>query len=142
MSHRFVYPADIEVDEAGFHMISFPDVPEAGTDAESPEEARAEATDALVAALGGYVLEGRDIPRPSPTGEGQMEVFLPPLVAAKLALYQAMRDQSVSKSELARRLEISEGAVRRLLDLDHRSKIEKIETALECLDQHLVIESA
>ena len=31
----FVYPATIAVDTAGFYLVTFSDVPEAGTDAES-----------------------------------------------------------------------------------------------------------
>ena len=37
--HAFCYPAAVTVDTAGFHIVTFPDVPEAGTDAETYEEA-------------------------------------------------------------------------------------------------------
>jgi hypothetical protein len=58
---------------------------------------------------------------------------LPPLVAAKLALYEAMRAQRMTRTELARRLGRQENAVRRLLDLDHRSHIDQIDRALAAL---------
>ncbi|WP_372053088.1 hypothetical protein P7L74_04055 (plasmid) [Tistrella mobilis] len=57
-------------------------------------------------------------------------VDLPPLVAAKLALYDAMRAQDISKSELARRIGVDESLVRRLLDLRHRSRLDQLERAL------------
>jgi antitoxin HicB len=50
-------------------------------------------------------------------------VTVPPLVAAKLALYEAMLDQDVGIADLAARPGRSESEVRRLLDLDHRSDI-------------------
>jgi antitoxin HicB len=65
---------------------------------------------------------------------------LPILVTAKLALYEAMRTGKVTNVELARRLGISEGAVRRLVDLDHRSHIGQIETALAALGHRLVVD--
>ena len=82
----------------------------------------------------------RDIPEPSRPKRGQESVSLPPLVAAKLALYEAMRDAGVSGTSLARRLGLTEGAVRRLLDLDHRSHIGQVETALSVLGKRLVLE--
>ena len=138
--HRFIYPATIEVDTAGFHLVTFPDVPEAGTDAESHEEVLHEALDCLIAALGGYMVAKQAIPQPSKIKRGHVSVVLPILAAAKLALYEAMRTSNVTNVELGRRLEISEGAVRRLVDLDHRSHIGQIEMALAALGHRLVVQ--
>ena len=69
--------------------MRFPDVPGALTCGEDRAEALAMAEDALTVALAGYVQQQRDIPIPSPTKESQEIVTLPPLVAAKLALYTA-----------------------------------------------------
>jgi|SRR5215813_6366202 len=136
----FRYPATVKADAAGFHLVTFPDVPEAGTDASTREEALREAVDALIAALGGYVRARRPIPQPSKAKPGQVVVTLPTLVAAKLALYEAMHKAGLSNIELGRRLGSSEGAVRRLLDLDHRSHIDQVEAALQALGQRLVVD--
>lgn len=138
--HAFCYPATVTVDAGGFHLVTFPDVPEAGTDAETSEEAHREAVDALIAALGGYIQECREIPQPSKVKPGQISIILPTLIAAKLALYEAMRKAGMSNTELGRRLGISEGAVRRLLDLDHRSHIEHVEAGLQVLGHRLVVD--
>jgi len=69
---------------------------------------------------------------------GRVLISLPTLVAAKLALYEAMRKGGISNVELGRQLGISEGAVRRLLDLDHRSHIGQVELALQILGHRLV----
>ena len=59
------------------------------------------------------------------------------LVAVKLALYEAMRAQGITKTELARRLGLQENAVRRLLDLDHRSHLDQLDRALAALGRRL-----
>ena len=61
------------------------------------------------------------------------------LVAAKIALYDAMRAQRLGNTALARRIGLTEGAVRRLIDLDHRSHINQIETALKALGRRLTV---
>ena len=66
----FTYPATITVDTAGFFLLTFLDVPEAGTDAEASEETLDAAPDALIAALGGYIAARRPIPPPSPAQPG------------------------------------------------------------------------
>ena len=95
--------------------------------------------DCLVAALDGYVALRRAIPRPSRPRRGEKAVVLPPLIAAKLALYQAMHDSGLTRTALAERLGITEGAVRKLLDLDHRSHIAQVTRALHLLGRELVV---
>ena len=65
---------------------------------------------------------------------------MPILATAKLALYEAMRTGKVTNVKLGRRLGINEGAVHRLVDLDHRSHIGHIESALAALGHQLVVE--
>ena len=135
---QLAYPIKLETQEDGTLFVSFPDVPEALTGGSTEREALAEAEDCLIAALGGYINERRNIPRPSPA-RGCPVVILPALVAAKLALYQAMREQDFSNVALAGQLGVLEGTVRRLLDLDHRSHIGQIEAALKIFGKRLVL---
>lgn len=139
---RYIFPAKLEQDETGRWVVSFRDVPEALTDGTDHEEALTEAVDALGAALAGYVHAHQPIPMPSRPKRGEALVCVPSLIAGKLALYQAMREQRVSNVALARRLGVTEAVVRRLIDPDHSSKIEKVEAALESLGKHLVVEAA
>lgn len=134
------YPVSLKREKGGTILASFPDAPEALTEGESINEALTEAQDALLAALGGYINERRAIPWPSKIRRGQRLVFLPPLPAAKLALYQAMHEAGLTNVALGRRLKVSETAVRRLIDLDHRSHIGQIEEALAALGKRLVVE--
>lgn len=91
-------------------------------------------------ALGGYIDDRRDIPMPSSPKPGQKTVIVPPLVSAKLALYQAMHEAQITRVALGKRLGVSEGAVRRLLDLDHKSHIGQVDAALSVLGKRLVVE--
>ena len=138
MARRLAYPVNLERQKDGSILVSFPDIPEALTEGTTEDEALAEAEDCLIAALGGYIQARRIIPRPSP-GRGRVTVPLPALVAAKSALYCAMGAEGIGNTALAERLGVSEGAVRRLIDLDHRSHIGQVEAALHALGQRLVI---
>jgi antitoxin HicB len=135
---RYEYPVHLERQADGSVLVTFPDVPEAVADGADPDEALREAQDALIAALGGYINALRPIPGPS-SMKGP-RIHLPPLIAAKLALYQAMWEAGLTAVALAERLGLSEGAVRRLLDLDHRSHIGQVEAALAALGKRLSVE--
>ena len=128
---RFVYPYSVHRSDDGAWQVRFPDVPEALTEAATPAEAHALAADALVAALGGLAKLRRDVPAPSESGD--FFVVVPVLAAAKLALYQAMREQGLSKVTLAQKLGVQENEVRRMLDLDHQTRIGSLENALRHL---------
>ena len=64
---------------------------------------------------------------------------VPALIAAKLALHEAMLSGGVSNVELARRLGTDEKAVRRLRDPLHGSRIEAVEAALRALGKRLEV---
>lgn len=136
----YAYPCNLTPDEDGGLVATFPDVPEAITCGENRSRALEMAEDALATTLAGYVQEKWEIPVPSALDEGQDLVAVPTVVAAKLALYSAMRAQHITKVELAGRLGISESAVRKLADPDHRSHISQVQKALRAIGHSLVIE--
>jgi len=137
---RFVYPYTVRRSADGAWQIRFPDVPEAMTEGDTEAEARALADDALLAALGGYGGLKRDLPVASRRRAGQFVVVVPMLQSAKLALYQAMREAKLNNVTLARKLGKHEGEVRRMLDLDHDTKIAALESALLVLGKQVAIE--
>ncbi|HEX7182814.1 MAG TPA: type II toxin-antitoxin system HicB family antitoxin [Thermoanaerobaculia bacterium] len=140
MTHEFTYPVILTPDEVdGGLVVTFPDVPEAITQREEPSDALAQAADALEEAIAGRIRRGDPIPSPSQVGEGQLVVPVPALTAAKAALYLALQEVGISKSELAKRLECDEKEVRRLLDPRHPSKLSSIEKALAALGKGLAV---
>ena len=136
----YAYPCNLTPDEDGGLVVTFPDVPEAITCGGNRSQALDMAEDALATALAGYVHEKWEIPVPSALAEGQDLVAVPTVVAAKLALYSAMRTQHITKVELGSRLGITEAAVRKLTDPDHRSHISQVQKALRAVGHNLVIE--
>jgi len=139
MQEQFAYPATIKQDKAGFFLVTFPDFPEAATDGKTLETARREAADALEEAIAGRINRGEVIPRPARRKARQTLVPVPAQVAVKAALYTAVREAGIKNTELARRLGADEKEVRRLLDPHHRSKLPRLEAALEVLGKKLVI---
>ena len=137
---RYAYPCRIFPDEGGFLCAEFRDVPEAHTGWPTREQTLVEAEDALAAALAAYVYLHREIPTPSPALEGEDVISVPPIVAAKLALYTAMREQRITNVALGERLGLSESAVRKLVDPDHRSHISSVMKALRAVGRNLVVE--
>lgn len=132
---RFVYPYRAYQSD-GAWQVRFPDVPEALTEGETEDQAHALAPDALIAALGGIVKLRRDIPVPS--DEGEFFAVIPILQSAKLALYQSMREKGLNNVTLAKKLGLSEVEVRRMLDLDHATKIGTLERALWQLGKQMI----
>jgi antitoxin HicB len=129
---------------AGGWIVSFPDVPEALTEGNSPEEIAANASDALETALLGYMKDGLDLPNASKAKKGDAVANLSVQTAAKLAFYETFRASGLSKSALARQLGKDEAEVRRMLDPYHATKLPTLEEALRVLGKRmtLVIEAA
>ena len=144
---RYAFPCNIVPDDEEreatgreAYVVTFPDVPEANTGGDTWEEAMEMAADGLGVALGMYVKAKQDIPEPSPLVDGQVQIAVPPIIAAKLALYTAMREQNITNVALAAKLGIYESVVRRIVDPNHRSHISQVEKALRAVGRSLVIE--
>ena len=61
---RYAFPCELNPDEDGSFVVTFPDIPEAITGGGDRTEALEMARDALATALAGYVLEKGAIPTP------------------------------------------------------------------------------
>ena len=139
---QYAYPCNLipDPEEREGFIVIFPDVPEAITGARTRAESLFFAEDALVAILAVYVQEKREIPTPSPVATGQELVAVPPVAAAKLALYTAMCKQGITRDALADRLGLSESVIRKLIDPDCYSHISQIMKALKTVGRNLVVE--
>jgi antitoxin HicB len=134
------YPARFVRDkETGGFVVTFPDVREAITEGESLEEAMRSAEEALELALTFYVEASKDLPQPGPLKRGIRMVSVPPLSEAKFILYEALRSAGIRKIELARRLGCSPSQVDRLLDIQHKSKLDQLQAAFAALGKRLSI---
>ena len=134
------YPVSFTRDANGTTIAEVVDVPGAVTVGKDRVQALERLQDALVAMLSGFVDQKMPIPGPSKPKRGDLTVALPPMVAAKLAIYQAMREGNITQLELAGRLDCDGRQVRRLLDLDHNSRLDQVEAALRALGKRLVVD--
>ena len=115
-------------------LVTSPDFPELTTFGEDREEAIARAIDALEEAIAARIHDRKDIPTPS---QGEAYAVLPTLTSVKVMLYQGMRDQGIGKAELARRLGWHMPQVDRVLDVQHRSRLEHMDAALGAIGRRL-----
>jgi antitoxin HicB len=132
------YPVLLTPDDNRTILVTCPDLPEVTTFGEDAEDALMHAVDAIEEALAGRIAHREDIPAPSPPA-GRDAVPLPPITAAKVALYQAARAQGVTKAALGRSLGWHSVQVDRLFDLNHASRIEQIDQALRTMGKRLEI---
>ena len=138
---QYVYPCDIdgnETDGDGFTAI-FPDVDGAITGGFTFREALINAEDCLVVALASCVDCHEPLPAPSPFREGQELLTVQPVIAAQLDLYTAMREQGISRAELAERVGVSSDDTDRLLSLDYRTPIGEVLQALRAVGGDLAV---
>src|ERR1700681_1023538 len=136
----FGYRYTLERQDNGWWLVRFPGIPEALTEGETEEEARAHAVDCVTAALAGYMRAAKRLPRLGARHSGRDRAVLPSLVTAKLAVYETMRARGWSKLKLAKQLGMQENAVRRLLDLRHSSHMWVIDEALAKMKAELSID--
>jgi len=134
----YAYPARLKVYPAEV-VIRFRDLPEAIAGAATRDKAIAAAEGVLQAALWFRLKEEQKIPQPSVAKRGDVLVPVRPGTAAKVAFASAFYASGFSRAELARRLKLDEREVRRMLDPDHPTKIERISDAMQALGRRLVL---
>gem|GEM_PF-463212 len=134
----FHYPVNVHF-ENGHYWSSCLDIPEAHSAGDTLDELLANAPEGIALALSIYVEQGRAIPLASPLKEGQRLIYLPALVCAKIALWNALCKKGWHVADLARLLEVSHPVARRLVDFAHHSKIGLVEKALHQLGRRLEV---
>jgi antitoxin HicB len=125
--------------EEGDIVVRSRDFPELLTFGRTQEEALAMAEDALVVVILGRMDRDEDVPVPAKSRRGEIAVPLPAQTAAKLAVWQAFRQADIPKAELARRLDVGDNEVQRILDPRYGTKLDKLEAAAKALGVRLVV---
>jgi antitoxin HicB len=137
---RMIYPVQMAPDavDGGF-TITCRDVPEAITHGDTLANCLVQAVDCLEEAIASRIKRGADIPDPSAPLDSEQLVAVPLSMSLKAVLYQAMKEDGISKSELARRIGCDEKDVRRMLDPRHLTKAPAIEKALALLGRRVFV---
>jgi antitoxin HicB len=113
-------------------VVRCPALPEFFSYADTRDEARELAVDALITCLQERIQRREDIPQGDPPHAGRT-VALPTLVEAKVAVWRALRAEGKTKAALARNLRSSQKQIDRLLNLRHVSPLPQIDAALAAL---------
>ena len=138
MATRYSYPIDLHEELAGGFSVTFPDFDEAFTDGDSLSDAISEAADCLEEVLAGRIVRCDDIPPASPA-RGRPTAVPGAVLAAKTALYEALRQKRLSNSAFAVSMGVPESEVHKLLDPAHATKIGRLEEALARFGKRLVV---
>ena len=138
MTKRYSYPVDLQEEPEGGFSVTFPDFDEAITDGDSFAEAVSEAADCLEEALAGRILRRDEIPAPSPA-KGRPTAVPGAILAAKTALYQALREERLSANAFAGTVGFRESEVLRMLDPGHATNIGRLEEALAHFGKRQVV---
>ena len=131
------FPIELQEDESGM-LATSPDFPELTTFGDDRLEALARSVSAIEEAVAARMHDNRDVPVPS---AGDVRVTLPTLTAVKVLLYQGMREQKIGKAELARRLGWHLPQVDRALDIEHNSRLDRMDMALSAIGKRLVVQA-
>ncbi len=137
---RFSFPATFRPDDDGGFVVTFRDLPEAITQGDTEQQALIEAADCLEEAIAARIDDKLDIPEPSPSCDREHIVMVPIQTALKATLYLAMKEDAITKVQLARLLEVDEKEVRRILDPRHGTKLLTIERALAALGRRIELQ--
>lgn len=130
------YPATFTPDTGGF-VVTFRDIPEAITQGDDEADAIDMAKDALLSSMDFYFERKRQVPMPSDALPGERLIPIPASLAAKILLLNEMLAQGVIPSELARRMGTTRQEVNRLINLEHTTRIDRIEDAMSALGREL-----
>jgi antitoxin HicB len=144
----YTYRAVIEPGDERDWVVSFPDVPEAITQADTVSHARHAAQDALGVALLSYPARGRALPAntfglQSPIGQDAdarlVDVAAAPDVIAKLAVLDAFASSGQTADDLAGLLHIDATTMESILDPMHPTDLPLLADALEALGQRFIV---
>lgn len=130
------YPARLEQAEDGI-TITFRDLPEAISAAYHPDEALHNAAEALSFTLEARLEEGHDIPPPSDAEPG--EVMIAPSASVQAATLFRLARRGRTLSDIARAMNTSWAAVKRLEDPHHSPNLRQLERAAATLGKRLVL---
>jgi len=131
------YPATVEPQNDGSFLVQFVDLPDTFTEGQTKEEALFNAGEVLSAMLAWRLDEAKDVPAPSQKVKGAYYVAPDAKTQAAMLLRLARGERSLS--ELARALETSWPAAKRLEDPGHWPSLKTLDRAAAALGKRLVL---
>ena len=131
------YPDTVEAQDDGSFFVQFLDLPDTFTEGRTVEEALFNASEVLSAMLAWWLEENKDIPAPGRKVEDAHSIAPDAKTQAAMLLRLARGERSLS--DLARALETSWPAAKRLEDPTHWPSLKTLERAAAALGKRLVL---
>ena len=131
------YPATIEAQTDGSFFVQFIDLPDTFSEGRTEDEALFNAAEALSAMLAWRLDEAKDVPAPTAKTKGARYIAPDAKTQAAMLLRLARGERSLS--DLARALETSWPAARRLEDPTHWPSLKTLERAAAAMGKRLVL---
>lgn len=131
------YPATVESQSDGTFLVRFVDLPDTFTEGQTKEEALFNAGEVLSAMLAWRLDEAKDVPAPSQKVKGAYYIAPDAKTQAAMLLRLARGERSLS--DLARMLETSWPAAKRLEDPTHWPSLKTLDRAAAALGKRLVL---
>ena len=131
------YPATVELQSDGSYLVQFLDLPDTFTEGQTKEEALFNASEVLSAMLAWRLDEARSVPPPSQ--KVKRAHYIAPDAKTQAAMLLRLARGERSLSELARVLETSWPAAKRLEDPTHWPSLKTLDRAAAALGKRLVL---
>ena len=131
------YPATVERQKDGTFFVQFVDLPDTFTEGQTKEEALFGAAEVLSAMLAWRLDEAMDVPAPSRKIKGVQYIAPDAKTQAAMLLRLARGERTLS--DLARALETSWPAARRLENPTHWPSLKTLDRAAAALGKRLVL---
>lgn len=131
------YPATVTEQNDGSFLVSFLDLPDTFTEGKTMEEAVFNASEVLSGMLAWRLDEGKEVPAPSLEVAGAQYIAPDAKTQAAMLLRLARGERSIS--DLARTLETSWPAAKRLENPSHWPSLKTLDRAAAALGKRLVL---
>lgn len=126
------YALTLAPDDNDTFLVTCPDLPEVVTYGETEADALLHGADAAAEAIACRLHEFSDIPAPSDPNP-KHKAMLPLQMTFSVLLFWSMREQRITRAELARRLRWHRPQVERLFDARQYTRIDRLEAAFSAL---------
>ncbi len=136
---KYLYNATFTPDKTdGGYTITFTDLPEAISQAETMDDAMIEATELLEMALVGRIK--RKEPIPTPTELVDHAIAVPLQTALKTALYLSLNQKQLTQTDFSKLMGTSYREASRILSPTHKTKVSTLQKALNIIGYQTLLE--
>ncbi len=136
------YRVKLTPDDNDTFLVTSPDFPDVITFGETREDALHYAVGAFREMIAGRIHNRESIPKPSKIHAKDDFITLPLQTEMKIRVYESMRESGTKKADLARKMKLHRQEIERLLDFEHATSLNKLESAFAAMGKTLKIEVA